>query len=156
VDCAGFRASYERWWNQGPVDNEYPREQQEWFKHRQDCPACHEWGRQQYCQHRGIEPAQHCCLDLAYAIAHPVEILHQGPNRALDWSRAWDEYWIPVPYDGYSANLIRYCPWCGTRLPHSKKEQWYQALYALGFDDPGEQAIPAEFRSDRWWRERNQ
>ena len=31
-------------------------------------------------------------------------------------------------------------------------KEWYERLYALGFDDPGEQDIPEEFNSDEWWR----
>lgn len=114
----------------------------------------HEWAKGQYCLDRGIEPGHHCCLEMAYAIAHPVEIVHQGPNRVLDWISALNEYMIPVSHDGYSGILIRYCPWRWKKLPESKRGKWYQILYSLGFDDPGEQEIPAEFNSDKWWRKK--
>jgi len=107
-----------------------------------------------YCRERGIDPTDHCCLDMAYAISHPVETEHQGPNRVLDWIASWDEYLIPMPYDGYFSTLIRYCPFCGGRLPESKRTRWYETLWSLGFLDPGCEEIPTEFDTDRWWRER--
>jgi hypothetical protein len=152
MDCSEFRNAYARWWNQGPVNNEYPPQQSEWFGHKYGCESCRNWAKGQYCAHRGIVPHQHCCLDMAYAISHPVETLHQGPNRVLDWVSAWNEYLIPISYDGYKATVIQCCPWCGSSLPKSQRRRWYDALYALGFDDPGEQQIPKEFQSDAWWR----
>ncbi len=110
--------------------------------------------KRQYCLSRGIDPALHCCLDTAFHIAHPVETPHQGRNRVVDWIASWDEYLVPVAHDGYAATLMRFCPWCGARLPESKRELWYQSLYQLGYSDPGEDDIPPEFHSDRWWRHR--
>ena len=109
--------------------------------------------RLRYCLERGVNPDHHCCLDMAYAIAHPTETPHQGPNRVMDWIAQWNEYRIPVSYDGYASTVIRHCPWCGTRLPESREKEWYDHLYQLGYHDPGEQEIPEEFKDDRWWRE---
>jgi hypothetical protein len=111
--------------------------------------------KQNYSISRGIEPSQHCCLDMAFHISHPIEIPHQGPNRVVDWYASWDEYRIPVAYDGYCSTLMCFCPWCGKRLPESKQELWYQTLNQLGYADPGNDDIPAEFNSDQWWRSRN-
>jgi hypothetical protein len=152
MDCTCFRAAYDRWRGQGPVDNRYPAEQQDWFGHEQDCRECRDWARRRYCQYRGIQPDQHCCLDMASAIAHPIETLHQGPNRVLDWIACWDEYRFPMSYDGYSATPIRHCPWCGHRLPDSKRSLWYERLESLGYSDPGNEDLPDEFGTDEWWR----
>lgn len=154
VTCSQFRADYQRWWDQGPVHNQYPTEQQAWSAHQQDCAACRDWGRRQYCSHRGIDPDRHCCLDMASAIAHPILTWPSGENRILDWVAAWDEYRIPMTFDGYTSTLIRQCPWCGAQLGASKRDLWYQTLRALGYDDPGNEAVPDEFASDRWWRTR--
>jgi hypothetical protein len=108
--------------------------------------------KEEYCRARGIGPEQHCCLDMAYAISHPVDVEHQGPNRVLDWIASWNEYLIPVAYDGYAATQIRFCPFCSRELPRSLKSEWYEALYALGYTDPSEQDIPSEYDSDAWWR----
>jgi hypothetical protein len=107
-----------------------------------------------HCRSKGILPEQHCCLDMAYAISHPVEVEHQGSNRVLDWIASWNEYRIPVAHDGYSSTQIRFCPFCSKELPPSRKKEWYETLYALGFTDPPEQDIPREYDSDVWWRNR--
>ena len=108
--------------------------------------------RREHCLLHGINPDQHCCLQMAYYISRPVECESQGANRVVDWIKPWDEYRIPVSYDGNSSTLIAYCPWCGAKLPESKRERWYETLHQLGYDDPSEQVIPEEFDSDLWWR----
>ena len=70
----------------------------------------------------------------------------------VDWYASWNEYRIPIPYDGYSSTLIRFCPWCGRRLPASRHDEWYRVLVGMGFSDPsGDDDIPSEFESDLWW-----
>jgi hypothetical protein len=91
---------------------------------------------------------------MAFALSKPALIPHQGPSRIIDWISSWNEYRIPMPYDGYASTLIRHCPWCGRQLGASRREEWYRTLYGMGYDDPGEQELPPEFESDRWWRER--
>jgi hypothetical protein len=48
--------------------------------------------------------------------------------------------------------MASFCPWCGSALPASKRSDWYESLYARGFEDPGNDVIPAEYDSDAWWR----
>lgn len=108
-----------------------------------------EKSKQEACQLAGIVPEHHCCMDMAYAISKPKITPHQGHNRIIDWIASWNEYIIPVSHDGYASSLIRYCPWCGRFLPDSRREEWYQRLYALGFKDPGEEQIPSEYDTDQ-------
>ena len=108
--------------------------------------------RREQCLRNGVNPYHHCCLKMAYYISRPVEREHQGANRVLDWVEMWDEYRIPVSYDGYVSTLIAFCPWCGAKLPESKRRRWYETLNKLGYNDPSEQDIPEEFNSDVWWR----
>jgi len=75
------------------------------------------------CRDAGIVPAQHCCLELAYSISKPGLIKHQGPNRIIDWLRAWDEYQIPMPYDGYSATQIQDVP------PEYNSDAWWRKSF---------------------------
>ena len=105
-----------------------------------------------WCRERGVVVAHHCCLAMAYAVSDPVIIEHQGHSRIIDYSSAWGEYRIPVPYDGYESTEIRHCPFCGAMLPASRRDEWYERLYALGYSDPGNQDLPPEFESDAWWR----
>lgn len=77
-----------------------------------------------------------------------------SPDVFLVWVSALDEYGIPVRDGSGSIRLIRYCPWCGARLPESKRERWLQELAKLGIDDPTTQDAPEEFKTDQWWRRR--
>lgn len=121
-----------------------------YVRQRSDMPTEREM--REYCVAQGVVPEHHCCLEMAYHVAHPVITPHQGRNRDIDWIASWNEYLIPVPLDGYSSTLIRFCPWCGSRLPSSRQREWHEALHALGFTDPGNQEIPPEYESDKWWR----
>ena len=112
--------------------------------------------RRRWCESQGVLLEQHCCLDLAFAISKPLLTPHQGPNRIVDWCASWNEYRIPVPYDGYSSTVIRFCPWCGAQLPASRREEWYRVLHAMGYSDPGgDDDFPSEFGTDKWWRDRD-
>ena len=79
--------------------------------------------------------------------------------------RALDDERMPVEYlpnmreyvlviDGPMVDLIAHCPWCGSTLPDSLRDRFFDELDNLGLEveDP---AVPEEFRSDEWWRARN-
>jgi hypothetical protein len=114
-----------------------------------------EASQREWCSSQGIRVEHHCCLDMAFAISSPLFVPHQGPNETMLWIDSWNEYRLPVPKRGYTSTLIDYCPWCGAALAPSRRDEWYEKLYALGFNDPGEDDIPLEFQSDAWWRNPN-
>ena len=109
--------------------------------------------RRSFCLSKGIDPSQHCCLDMAWFISKPIEYESQGPNPVIAWVASWNEYWIEISRLGNSATVIYFCPWCAQRLPASLRDEWYQTLYSMGYDDPGMDDLPPEFNSDLWWRE---
>ncbi len=37
---------------------------------------------------------------------------------------------------------------------NSLRDNWFDALEELGFDDPDNQKIPEEFKTDEWWKKR--
>ena len=45
---------------------------------------------------------------------------------------------------------INFCPFCGTKLPESKRDLWFDTLESMGFDDPITQDIPHSFKSNAW------
>jgi len=48
-----------------------------------------------------------------------------------------------------SKYTISFCPFCGTKLPASKRDRWFDELEKLGFDEPlGEDNLPENFKSD--------
>ena len=64
------------------------------------------------------------------------------------------EYGIRILNGGSSIKTIQYCPWSGKLLPKSLRDEWFDTLEELGFDDPRDQEIPEEFKTDKWWKDR--
>ena len=72
-------------------------------------------------------------------------------HRQNDWGSVsyddrFDEYWLPA---GSARQCLFYCPWCGEKLPDSKRDKWFGALEARGLD-PRSDEIPEDFRSAVW------
>ncbi len=97
----------------------------------------------------------HCCDEMRDQAAFACEI-HASPEECPDalirYADHLREYGLRIHDGGSSAKAIRFCPWCGAKLPESLRERWFEALEALGFDDPGAQDIPQAFRSSAWYR----
>jgi hypothetical protein len=67
------------------------------------------------------------------------------------YSAVFDEYGIVVHDGGKSYVRIDFCPWCGSRLPESKRDRWFEALEAMGVDPLTDaDAVPSAYRSDEW------
>ena len=84
---------------------------------------------------------------------------HPSPFDCADhliyYISQFDEYGLLI-HDGGAAYLaIVFCPWCGRRLPESKRDLWFDELAAMGFDDPVEQEIPEAYKSDEWYAKRS-
>ena len=72
------------------------------------------------------------------------------PDRPVLYDPVFDEYCLVSDSLLPDRDPIRRCPWCGTRLPPSRRDQWYDELVQLGItpDDP---ALPPQFLTDAWW-----
>lgn len=86
------------------------------------------------------------CKELAENLA--------DPTVPLGYANVFDEYYL-IRSGGESSQLIKYCPFCGGKLPPSKRAQFFDELDQLGIqyelgDDLGQ--LPAAFQSDVWWR----
>jgi hypothetical protein len=70
----------------------------------------------------------HCCQYMNEYLAED--------NIAIKYSSVVREYCIPVLDGGSSGIILRFCPWCGNKLPTSLREKWFGTLESLGYD-PG-------------------
>jgi hypothetical protein len=73
-------------------------------------------------------------------------------DNLIFYSAKFDEYGLIIHDGGASYVLIGHCPWCGQKLPESKRDLWFDTLEALGFDNPPQDEIPLEFETDAWWK----
>ena len=74
---------------------------------------------------------------------------------AIKYSPSFREYSILYPESPGSVQLIQYCPWCGTKLPDSLREEWGEALDRLGIYNPyfdDRDKVPRHYWTDEWWR----
>ena len=86
----------------------------------------------------------HCCDQMRDRLA-------DGETAIRYWPK-FREYGIPVLDGGDSVITIRFCPWCGVRLPESLRMEWFDRLERLGLE-PDDPAVPAAMQTAEWWRQ---
>ena len=74
------------------------------------------------------------------------------PDVLVRYLPKYDEYGLIVHDGGSSVSGINFCPFCGFKLPDSKRDLWFDTLEKMGFDDPINQNIPDDFKTDHWYR----
>jgi len=96
----------------------------------------------------------HCCATMDKALIFDCTIhkdKYECPDKLLSYSLVFDEYGLIIHDGGRSHISIYFCPWCGKKLPESKRDRWFDELEKLGFNDPFEENIPLEFMDDTWY-----
>jgi hypothetical protein len=96
---------------------------------------------------------QHCCKDMQREVEriceeHPDRF--DCPDCLVQYSSKFREYGIIIHDGGSSFCGIRFCPWCGTRLPESLRDRWFEELKNLGID-PWQGEMPDKYQSSGWW-----
>lgn len=83
-----------------------------------------------------------CCAEMKQNI---------DTTKTVYYNEIFDEYGLNIMEDNLSCILIEYCPWCGKRLPISKRQEWFECLEKMGFDTPlFQQDIPQEYQCAQW------
>jgi len=79
-----------------------------------------------------------CCQELTEHLKDEVHIEYINKFRE-----------VSININGStSRQLIIFCPWCGSKLPTSLRDRWFEERRNLI-------SIPIEFESDIWWKKRN-
>lgn len=101
-----------------------------------------------------MSPAvSHCCDAMRTELArHGGEGTSRprSPDSLLEYVPKYDEYGIVVHDGGSSMVQIQFCPWCGARLPDSKRDRWFDELEKLGIN-PLSDPIPRDFQTNAWY-----
>ena len=91
---------------------------------------------------------ERCCEKMKYYV----------DNKDLDsdvknviYNSKFDEYGIAINDGGSSYIIIEFCPWCGKKLPCSKRDLWFEELEKMGYESFGDNDIPEKFRTCKWW-----
>ncbi|WP_425490081.1 DUF6980 family protein [Dyella telluris] len=67
----------------------------------------------------------HCCSDMTRHVEmkcpdHPVP--QNCPDRVLKYSSRFNEYGLVIHDGGSASYSIRFCPFCGVKLPASRRD----------------------------------
>lgn len=96
---------------------------------------------------------RHCCASMVDALRFECEE-HSDPFACADalivYNEIMNEYGLIIHDGTASYLLIDCCPWCGTRLPASARDQWFDEVDALDLGDGV--PPPAQFLSGAWRR----
>ena len=93
----------------------------------------------------------HCCKKMEYFLTNGSKNRQFSSDDIICYAPEFDEYGIVVHDSGKSYIKIDYCPWCGQKLPESKKNLWFDELERLGIENPLEEELPEIFKSSVWW-----
>ncbi len=78
------------------------------------------------------------------------------PDVLVSYSPTFNEYGLIVRDGGASSVVIGFCPWCGTKLPESLRDRWFDELEAKGYDGPlFSDDLPKSYTSAAWWRDQS-
>ena len=94
----------------------------------------------------GNNNQRYCCKKMASYLEEEDEIIIYIPK--------FREYGIPVHDGGSSKVKIHFCPWCGSKLPVSLRNTWFDELEKLGIEDWDDPRMPEKYKSDIWWKTR--
>lgn len=101
------------------------------------------------------EPTQLCCSEMAAALEFRCE-QHSDPFECPDtllvFHEPFQEFGIPIRDGGMSYLLISVCPFCGSDLPDTGRNAWFDAVEAAGLDDMPFDKLPDRFQTAAWRR----
>lgn len=96
---------------------------------------------------------KYCCDKMQCFIRKKENGVPYDSDDIIDYSPQLDEYGIVVHDSGCSYIIIKYCPWCGKKLPDAKRDLWFEELENMGIENPLEDNIPEQYQSDKWWKQ---
>lgn len=79
----------------------------------------------------------------------------ENADTPVYFSRQFNEFGLKIIDGGTSYISIRHCPFCGTKLPESLRERWFEEMEKLGIDAWGDE-IPGKYKTDAWYMEAGQ
>ena len=95
---------------------------------------------------------EYCCEKMRYFLENRDKEGAFDSDDIIYYAPQFDEYGIVIHDSGKSYIKIEYCPWCGKKLPDSKRDLWFDELEKRGIENPLEEEIPEIFKSNEWWK----
>lgn len=96
---------------------------------------------------------KHCCNNMKRTVNFKCNT-HDDfdcPDKLILYIPKFDEYGIIIHDGGKSLITIRFCPFCGSKLPNSKRNRWFRKMEKLGINIDNDEDIPKIYKSYGWW-----
>ncbi|MCW8929097.1 MAG: hypothetical protein OQL19_02535 [Gammaproteobacteria bacterium] len=91
---------------------------------------------------------EHCCNELYEHV--------NNTDDAIRYIDKFREYGIEITDGGTAIQIINYCPWCGSKLPSSLRDKWFDIIFDdLDLDGPDDPGVPDKMKTDEWWNKKN-
>jgi len=74
-------------------------------------------------------------------------------DNPISYAEKFDEYGLKIFDGGNSSILIEFCPFCGEKLPKSKRDEWFDEIEKLGIN-PWKDKIPEKYLTAKWYLEK--
>jgi hypothetical protein len=95
---------------------------------------------------------EHCCAEMSeqanMAFPDAKSPLLGSTDKRIYWSPVFDEYGL-ICQPSAEVLPIHHCPFCGFRLPVSRRDEWFATLENGGWQTWGD-PIPSELLAHDW------
>jgi len=73
-----------------------------------------------------------------------------NPDKIIKYVPYFSEYGLPIFDGGNSYTVIKFCPWCGNKLPASRRDEWMDFIEKLGYSFADSGKIPKKYFVVDW------
>ncbi len=106
-----------------------------------------------------MENYEHCCDLMTFMLDDPrvpifyIDVFRTYSIFEFETSKKFEKCLIPKsPW--HFGEVLDFCPWCGSKLPGSLRDEWEKRLDQFREFDEDLLFIcaPEEYYSDEWWK----
>jgi hypothetical protein len=155
MDCIEFRTFYKKYTNYPIAKAIFETEHyQSWQEHNDECSECSDWCLIESLKDKDVNHLEYPCVHMAFQASFACE-KHKDKNECshaiIIYDDRFDEYFIGPRGGGGDYVLIKNCPFCGTKLPESKRDRYFDELDANGFTIDN---MPSIYLSGEWFKKK--
>lgn len=108
------------------------------------------WLPLDYVWQPALDGQKHCCEDLSVALDFSCD-LHSDPfdcaDSVLIYHPLFREYGLILHDGGMTYLQIDFCPFCGTRLPATRRDDWFNQVERLGLENADFDDLPDDLKT---------
>ena len=100
--------------------------------------------------------AKHCCKTMDFFVFEDNKTMEEAAleDKLICFRANIQEYGIPCIGCSDSYYRLSYCPWCGKKLPKSRRIKFLKILRKKGFEPFEDDDIPQEYKTSEWYEKK--